>query len=331
MILLMQQGILLILWKAKMILAITNKKDLHYQKVKNHIVEDMVIFDVGKLLEDNTLHYSTKDGFVLNIEGKDINVANIKSIWYRRLFWCNFENLGTSSRYIRNEFVSVINSFWQSNQNIFYLPNPIFENLADNKLYQLSVATKIGLNVPDTIISNTPQKTLNFLKNKDKLIIKSVHRSGVIESDSQIFALKPTLVKSKILMETIDKIQNCPMIIQDFVQKKLDLRITIVKKEIFACEIHSQDSSEEKYKIDYRGNVEVDHKIHDLPNDIKDKLLKMCQILNLNFGCVDMVIDGFGNYVFLEINPNGQWLWIEKLTNMPISKSIAKALVEGNK
>ena len=60
--------------------------------------------------------------------------------------------------------------------------------------------------------------------------------------------------------------------------------------------------------------------------DIQTKCRCLMQRLNLNYGAIDFVLDKQGNYVFLEINPNGQWAWIEHLTGLPISKEIVKCL-----
>lgn len=128
------------------------------------------------------------------------------------------------------------------------------------------------------------------------------------------------------MVQNIKLLQNCPMILQQLVHKQFDLRITIVGTQVFACEIHSQKTKNEKTKLDYRGDHSIPYKIHNLPKNIESKILLMCKKMNLNLGCVDMVLDTKGNYIFLEINPNGLWLWIEKLTDLPIAKAIAENL-----
>jgi D-alanine-D-alanine ligase-like ATP-grasp enzyme len=51
--------------------------------------------------------------------------------------------------------------------------------------------------------------------------------------------------------------------------------------------------------------------------------------LSLTYGAIDLVLTPDGRYVFLEINPNGQWLWIDEMLSLGISHSIAEWLSEG--
>lgn len=66
-----------------------------------------------------------------------------------------------------------------------------------------------------------------------------------------------------------------------------------------------------------------------LSSDVEEKLLMMLRRLNLNYGAFDLILTPEGKYVFLELNPNGQYLWIEHLTKLPISEAIADLLIKG--
>jgi glutathione synthase/RimK-type ligase-like ATP-grasp enzyme len=117
--------------------------------------------------------------------------------------------------------------------------------------------------------------------------------------------------------------------VQNYIEKLFELRITVVKDRIFACKIDSQILDEDKGKIDWRQGYDygLKHEIYDLPQQIKDQCLMFLQRLGLNFGCFDFVVTPTGEYVFLECNPNGQWLWIELETGMKISEAISEVLV----
>ena len=84
----------------------------------------------------------------------------------------------------------------------------------------------------------------------------------------------------------------------------------------------------EKSKIDFRTdykNLKYEH--FKLPEDIEKKLLAINKHYNLNYSAIDLVEDKYGKIYFLEINPNGQYLWIEELLNLPISKNIASFII----
>ena len=112
---------------------------------------------------------------------------------------------------------------------------------------------------------------------------------------------------------------------QSKIEKRCDVRATFVGEKCYAVAIDSQ--SLEDTCVDWRkGEHVLRHTPIELPYDIRTKCLHMLAKLGLNFGAIDFVIDEQGNYVFLEINPNGQWAWIEHMTGLPISKEIVKCL-----
>ena len=89
---------------------------------------------------------------------------------------------------------------------------------------------------------------------------------------------------------------------------------------IFPVEVES------KSNIDWR-KTKISLKEHDLPESIKEKCFQIVKKLGLRYGCIDMIITPENEYVFLEINPNGQWSFVEERTGMPIGKAIAHLLV----
>ncbi len=65
----------------------------------------------------------------------------------------------------------------------------------------------------------------------------------------------------------------------------------------------------------------------DLPDDIALKVRAFMRRMGLWFGCLDMIIQPDGTYVFLEINPNGQWLWIQECTGLPLLEEFTNLLL----
>ena len=100
----------------------------------------------------------------------------------------------------------------------------------------------------------------------------------------------------------------------------------MVENQIFCAAIHSQDS--EQTSTDWRRSPnELNYSVFNLPDDVKSMCLKVVHNLGLTFGAIDMVLTPDDEYVFLEINPNGQWGWIERETGLPIREAIADTLV----
>ena len=120
------------------------------------------------------------------------------------------------------------------------------------------------------------------------------------------------------------------MLFRSYIEKFLELRITIVGKKIFCCSIDSQ--KKESTKIDWRklDLHDLKHEIYTLPENISQKLIKLIRKMNLIYSAIDMILTPQGDYVFLEVNPSGQYEWIEKMTGLEITKSIAEHLIKGH-
>ena len=115
---------------------------------------------------------------------------------------------------------------------------------------------------------------------------------------------------------------------QNYVEKDFELRVTVVGEKVFACRIDSQTLTDDTGKIDWRQGYEhgMKQSAFDLPEDIADKCREYLLCLGLNFGCFDFIVTPSGKFVFLECNPNGQWLWVEDATGLKISEAIADFL-----
>ncbi|MFH1551449.1 MAG: hypothetical protein ABIC36_01045 [bacterium] len=110
--------------------------------------------------------------------------------------------------------------------------------------------------------------------------------------------------------------------------KSYEVRVTVVGQTIFAVRINSQ--AHEATKIDWRNPAYIDklgYRSMDLPKIIQYQCQRIVQELGLNFGAIDLVVDSKGDYIFLEINPNGQWQWLEYFTGINISGAIADMLI----
>ena len=100
---------------------------------------------------------------------------------------------------------------------------------------------------------------------------------------------------------------------------------------LFAAEILSQER--ESSSIDWRATdyPDLKHEPHVLPDEIAAKCHEMVRTLGLSFGAIDLVRTPEDDYAFLEINPNGEWLWLEYQLDFPIAQSIADWLTQGTR
>jgi glutathione synthase/RimK-type ligase-like ATP-grasp enzyme len=251
------------------------------------------------------------------------NERSFKSVWFRRTKLPPFENAKFEDRiYLQNEYetllknlLSVMDTKWLSEPGAIYR--------AENKLLQLKLARKIGFNTPKTLVTNSKIELKKFYEeNNQDIIIKPLGISRIFKDDSLSF-----LFTNSVKKEHIDAIENfdlTPCLFQNRIEKELELRITVVGENIFSAGVDSQSNI--KTQLDWRKS-QLQFFQYKIPKDISDKCIEMVKKLNLKFGAIDLIKDKNGNYIFLEINPNGQWAWIETQTQLPISDAIINELI----
>ncbi len=319
----------------KPILIITADPDPHVDRVTDILQKDSIYFVKfvsNKLSEGNYLKASSPNAILFATNSNEINLNNFRSIWYRKPeFWWNdyskiLKEEGLKITYKFNETISLIRNlmYFAESIGIYTISYLSKIRLASNKLIQLNIAKQIGFNVPQMIISSNKNDLFKFLLKNPSSITKSISEGEIIFGKyymnmyTSIFDIKN--------LDNLNDNMDYPIFLQENIQKKIELRVVVVENNIFSVSIDSQ--SNKKSRIDWRkiDPYKMKHKIYELPENIKIKCIRMCKLLGIKFAAIDMAIDHYGNYIFFELNPNGQWLWLEEITKLPISESIASAL-----
>ncbi len=194
---------------------------------------------------------------------------------------------------------------------------------AERKPYQLAVAARLGLLHPRTVVTNEEEVARQFAQ-VQQVVVKAVH-SGYIEEPEANRAIFTSDLNPRHL-EDLSGLTLAPVTFQQKIEKISDIRVTVVGGEVFAAEILSQ--SRESSKVDWRATDDpnLEHRRHELPPTIAQDCRRLVDCLGLNFGAIDFALEADGTYVFLEINPNGEWLWLEHQLGQPIANRIAEWL-----
>lgn len=195
---------------------------------------------------------------------------------------------------------------------------------AEFKPYQLAAATKFGLRIPRSVITNEPSVIRDAFDSYGPMVVKPA-RSGYAVVDGE----ERSIYTSRLLAEHLEFVEEArlsPAIYQALIPKRFDIRATVVGKEVFAAAIDSQ--SDPAAAIDWRHTVDPDLPHHpiELPANVRESLLALMQHLGLTFGAIDLVETPDHEFVFLEVNPNGQWLWIDDQLELGITDAIVNWL-----
>jgi hypothetical protein len=322
----------------KKILIITNKDD---------ITVDFVIKELKRRKVDyyrlNTECIPNECQIVINVnekvckiidllKGREMDLRKFDSIYYRRPLLSDLTYMSNVNKeeiaYLRSELTFVLEGVYRILDDKFWLNNVYDIRVAENKIYQLQLAQTIGFSIPKTVLSNNGEIISSFIeKNNDDCIIKPIKSGNLKSFDDSSKAIFTSMI-SKDEIENVKNVDCFPMYLQNRISKKYDIRCTVVGNEVFSAQIHSQ--TYDKSRIDWRrSDIALEHQKHDLPQDIAQKCIDLTKALNLNYSAIDFVLDTEGKYTFLELNPNGQWAWIEKRLGFNIAESIVNLLMEG--
>jgi hypothetical protein len=302
-----------------MILIITHKEDYTADYIVNKLNQKNIDYirlnceDIFKkdFLIDNSFNFS--------IDG----INSFKSVWFRRTKLPDFSEFTIQEQeFLLSEYDSFLKNIFNiiNSEKWLSIPNNIYR--AENKLLQLNYAKSLGFNIPKTLISTNPIQIKNFFySNNEKIILKPFYNSKLF-TDNKTKLLFTNLVRKEDIIN-LENLEITPTIFQEYIEKEIEYRITVVDNDIFIASVDSQKNN--KTKIDWRRE-NLKFSKNDLPENIKSKCVSLVKKLGLKFGAIDLIKDINNEYFFIEINPNGQWVWIETDTELKISESIIKYL-----
>lgn len=324
------------------ILIISNKIDLHTTSVIDVMNERHIPFfrlNTEALLSDYEFSWRCESGkqptFYIRDKhaGKTITNEDVLSVWYRRplnpeeLLFKVDEQIDKHNIEEAKMFYSYL-MFYLS--DYYSIGNHRYDKNANSKLIQHQLAISLGMKVPSTCFTNTKKDLVDFAKDFDSVIIKPIRDYGIWYDADHVYNFYATKVGTKALASQPEEaFSQTVNFSENYVEKKYEVRVTVMGSHIFPCKIDSQIQSEDTGKIDWRQGY--DHNLREEMIELPDDVTRFCQEylrrLHLHFGCFDFIVTPEDEYVFLECNPNGQWGWIEDDLHVPMSEALVDCLV----
>jgi hypothetical protein len=326
-----------------MIFIITNKEDVHPTPVIEYLNErNYPVFR----LNTEALLTDYQFGWWCNADGTDFYVKNIRTgmelygheittVWERRPMLpseLSFTNREEINKHNLQEAAGFLSFLLYDVGDRYSIGHHLYDRSAASKMLQLKVAKELGMQVPATCFSNRKQEIVSFAQNYENVILKSIENDNVWLDDEYEYVFYAQKVKSALLNDQPEEAYSQTVsFVQAYIEKMFELRITVVGDKVFACKIDSQCMEEDKGKVDWRQGYDygLKHETFSLPDSVGDFCRSFLNKMHLRFGCFDFIVTPQNEYVFLECNPNGQWLWIERQTGMKISTAIAECLMNG--
>ena len=319
-----------------MILILTDVHDVHADLVEAKLHargEHVVRFDWAELPTRASLsiHWTgAEQRVLLRRAGSVLDLRHCKSAWLRRP---GKPAVSPDIRapflrdYAEEECLRVIQDACNA-LDTRWLPGTIAAiRRADNKQLQLRLAVELGFEIPPSLITTDADELLAFHREHDGNLIDKLPSTVLPASQRTGRALmrytQPVTTRD---VGYARRLRHSPVLFQRNIAKRFELRITVIDDDVLAAEIHSQATK--RTQLDWR-HYDWNHtpyRPHALPDEVRARCVALTRRLGLRFGAIDMIVTPDGRYVFLEINPNGQWRWIENESGLPISDVLCDAL-----
>ena len=275
--------------------------------------------------------YYGADGKARGIIAADhlsVDLERVETLWHRRPGAPVPHEIVTDKAtraYIRDECTWYLGDVWNSLDCRSVPAAPAVVQRAELKASQLRLAAALGFELPPTLFTTSPDEFMTFYRRHNGAVISKLAGPTFNRRFGDTLS-RYTQVVSKRDVACAASVQLCPVIFQAYVPKRIELRITVVGEQVFAASIDSQASNHSRHDWRRYDLSRTPHEPHELPPEIERRCVQLVKRLGLCYGTIDMVVTPEGRYVFLEINPNGQYLWIEELTGLPISDAICNLL-----
>lgn len=311
-----------------MVLIVSQKNDSHV----DFLLERLNKQRRKKIVRFNTEEFPTSASLMLSdnpsliISEKKYFLYDVSSIWYRRpADPCISDQVkdAVAKKYAMDESWNLLNSLWEGMTWPLWVNKPSRIKIAKHKWAQSLIANQIGFICPKTLATNNPNEAQDFCKEVGNAIVKPIYKGHFKADDGwKMIYTNPISIKDG----RIKDVELAPAIFQEYIPKKIELRVTVVRNQVFACAIESQKNL--KTQHDWR-HYDLDNTPHYpavLPEKIAQMCIKLLHHYELEFGAIDLILTPDDQYVFLELNPNGQWAWIEDMSGLPICSAMINLL-----
>lgn len=323
-----------------MILIVTSKRDGHVDAVAKHLSTSGASWvrinteDFATNVEVDIQPSTGTGRLFVKDSAKEVKLEDVGAVWYRKPDPVAVQHFDISDPvaldYVEAELNEVVHGLYALLDHAHWINNPLRTRIAHRKLLQLKTAASVGFAVPRTLVTNRLTSAVEFAGQMDgDLAIKSLGAISVMqEQGGQViqYGIFTRRIGAKEMQDHGDKIANMPTLFQEFIEKETELRITCVGREVFACEIRARpgDVTADDYRFD---TPSLPHTAVERP-DLVGRMHAYMRAFGLVFGAFDFIVPkGGGEPIFLEMNPNGQWAWVQQRTGQDIGEAIADQLI----
>lgn len=255
-----------------------------------------------------------------------VDLSAVSAVWYRRPDPPQLASSMTSAE------KAVVKAQWRvairgltHTLRARWVNHPDRNDDAEQKLLQLRIAKEIGFQVPSTLVTTDADAVRAFAeRHLGAVIVKGLDAPHIEDEAGSGRFLFTTRIAD--LPTDLEGLEQSPLIFQEEIAPKRDIRVTVIGDTVLAAAPLSPLAH-----VDWRALADPPpFERFELPSEIARMSVEVVRAFGLVFGALDLVQDEAGAYWFLELNPNGEWGWLQKKAGLPIAEAIARELVKAS-
>lgn len=293
--------------------------------------EDAVVLHTDAVPRTTCLSLREDGALVVRQDGhEDVVLDGLRSVWYRRMAVqpdLPADTPADVKRAVADELRAFLRGVLAASRAPVFPPKWRIDQ-ADLRPRQLSLARAAGLDVPRSLTTTDLDAARAFVQALGGRAVTKLYTSVPVREDAQSADVMMTTPVASADLAAMDpaELQLCPATFQEHLDKAAEYRVTIVGTQLFTARVAAGGTAGE---VDWRRagqELGPQWQAAELPAEVQAALLRLMDTLVLDYGSADIVETTDGRFVFLEVNPAGEYLWVEHLFGDRLSAALADLL-----
>lgn len=290
----------------KTVLAVSNSDDAHVRVVAQRLEERSI--DVHRLDSDKFALAHQK----WRIPSNNIPASStwlipqVEVVWYRKVVFPEAKTAVQS--FVRQEIEGLFDSVLAEYGNCRWVNPRECVSIARPKISQLQRAKQLGFRVPDTLVTNDLDELKAFaLTYRGRVVAKPI-RAQVVGSGSDSLVIGTRYLEPEHYESALS---YCPGYFQEQISFSSEIRVIVFGRQQYPFRLTARKSAADIKQLDLK---DIKHERCQLDGSVSKKISALMTSYGLEFGAIDLAYVDDGEPVFFELNPNGQWLWLQYMT-----------------
>jgi hypothetical protein len=326
--------------KSKKVVMITKSSDITGMliQLRKHLEDrgaEVMRFDTDRFPTEAQAGFAQDQGgerMYFRIPGQELQIGPEDAIWYRRADWAAKLPTDMEAQWRRGcvaESKALLLGMMAA-APCFVMDSPDLVRTRGHKPFQQRLARELGLATPRTLMTNDPEQAREFIAScPGGAIAKMLSAFPVYDEHGEEQVVFTTSLTNEHL-DKLDGLRFSPMVFQEKLQKRLELRITAIGSRLFTAAVDSQSVAGAEVDWRERGVTLLRAwKSYTLPTEVERALHRYMERIGMQYSAIDIIVEPDGRHVFLEANPAGECFWLEyNAPNFPLAAAMADVMLD---